>query len=452
MIRMFPFLTTHLNRIPSMNKTAKSALSLLALVLVFGGVQAQYGLQSTLLKDHVWSQTLQPANIVEGDYTKFRYGGQAGFWLGNTHAPLDGIFNAEGGFITEEVKDRLLGDLKANEDLAAGYHLGLAAVNVKFGEQAVGFYLDEYNNAYVRFNNPNTLGLALKGNGAYAGDTVSDSGIQGKVYRVRELGVGTGWKWDKLSFGARLRLKQGIRMADLANLDYALYTDSQGTEVAVAANYDLYTTPKLGNTGLFAFQGFGAGIDLGVRYEVSEKLDLDLAVNDIGFTSWQTHHMNETVNVNWEGVSVVSLFSDSISAELEEQVDSIKALLLPDTTDESRLVLAPTMVRASATFHLTEKAHLSGTVVWCPLPTGARTRLPLISVAYQHEVINGLTLGANAYGLGLDTYGFGAMANYRFAMGSASFDLLLGSDNVLGFIAPTIGRGMSAYAGIGVGF
>jgi hypothetical protein len=452
MTRRQSILTTHLNRIPHMKKTAQTALGLLALVLAFGGAKAQFGLQSTLLKDHVWSQAYQPANIVEGEYEKFRYGGQAGFWLGNTHAPLDGIFNAEGGYITEEVKDRILGDLKANEDLAAGYHLGLAAVNVKFGEQAVGFYVDEYSSAYVRFNNPNTLGLALKGNGAYAGDTVSDSGIQGKLYRVRELGVGTGWKWDKLSFGARLRLKQGIRMADLENLDYALYTDSLGTQVAVAANYDLYTTPMLGNTGLFAFQGFGAGVDLGVRYNVSEKLDLDLAVNDIGFTSWQTHHMNENVDIHWEGVSVVSLFADSISAELEEQVDSIKALLLPDTTDERRMVLAPAMVRATATFNLSEKAHLSGTVVWCPLPTGPRTRLPLVSVAYQHEVVTGLTLGANAYGLGLDTYGFGAMANYRFAVGSASFDVMAGSDNVLGFLVPTVGRGMSLYAGVGVGF
>lgn len=177
---------------------AKMHLSLLAMVLLMGSLRAQYNIQSTLLRDHVWSQANQPANIVEGDFEKFRYGAQGSFWFGNSHAPLDGIF-AEGGYITDAVKDRLLGDLKAKEDISAGYHLGLAAVNVKFGEQRVGFYLDDYASVYTRFNNPNTLGLVLKGNGPYAGDTVSDRDISGKLLRTRELSVGTGWKWDKLS-------------------------------------------------------------------------------------------------------------------------------------------------------------------------------------------------------------------------------------------------------------
>jgi hypothetical protein len=432
-------------------RKAKSHLSLLALVLLFGGLHAQYNLQSTLLRTHVWSQTSQPANIVEGEYEKFRYGGQGSAWLGNTHAPLQGIFD-ENGFIQEATKDRLLGDLRPNEDVSAGYHLGLAAVNVKFGEMPVGFYLDEYNTAYFRFNDPNTLGLVLKGNGPYAGDTVSDSGIRGNLARVRELAVGTGWKWDKLSFGVRLRLKQGIRMANLRNLDYSLFTETNGTQVHLAADYDLALTPKLGKTGLFAFQGFGAGVDLGLRYELSEKLDIDVAVNDLGFVSWKTNELNDAVDVNWEGFSVTSLFMDSVSAVIEDQVDSIKGVLLPDTIEGREMLMSPLSLRATATFHLTEKADISGTVVWNPVASGAPTRLPLIGVAYQHEVIEGLTLGANAYGLGLDSYGFGAMANYSFTAGSATFDVMAGSDNLLGLLVPSVGRGMSLYAGVGVGF
>lgn len=432
-------------------KTPKSHLSLLAMVLVCSGLHAQYSLQSTLLRDHVWSQVNQPANIVEGEYGNFRYGGQAGLWFGNTHAPIEGIFD-ENGYIQEETKDRLIGDLRAKEDLSAGYHLGLAAVNVKLGEQTVGFYLDEYYGAYARFNEPNTLGLALKGNGPYAGDTVSDEGIKAKLYHVRELSVGTGWKWDKLSVGGRLRLKQGIRMADLRHLSYSLFTETNGTQVHVDAEYDLYTTPKIGSPGLLAFQGFGAGLDLGMRYAISEQLDMDLAVIDLGFTSWNTNHMSDHVEVQWEGISVVSLFADSVSDIIADQVDSIKAVLLPDTVVERALVLAPVSVRANVAFHLNENARLSGSIVYYPLPNGPRTRLPLIGVSYQHTLVEGLTLGANAYGLGLDTYGFGILANYQFSIGSVSFDLLAGSDNLLGWVAPSIGRGLNAYAGIGVGF
>ncbi|MFN8396798.1 MAG: DUF5723 family protein [Bacteroidia bacterium] len=432
-------------------KKAKSLIGILALLVAAGQVQAQFELQPSLLRGHVWSQTYQPANIVEGEYEKFRYGAIGNLWLGNTHAPLKGIF-AEGGFITEEVKDRLIDDLKPKEDISAGYHLGLAAVNVKLGELPLGIYLDEYNAVYTRFNNPNTLGLILKGNGPYAGQTVSDSAIRGAIVRTRELGVGTGFKTNKLSIGGRLRLKQGIRMADLANLQYALYTDSLGTQVHAFADYDLYTTPKLGKTGLFAFQGFGLGLDLGARYTVFDKLDFEVAVTDIGFTSWKTNHMKETVDVNWEGISITSLLVDSVSPLIQHQVDSIKAILLPDTTEENHLLIAPTVVRLGGTYHLSEQASLSGTLIWSPLASGARTRLPMINVAYQHEVIEGLTLGANVYGLGLDTYGVGAMANYTITAGSVGIDILAGSDNLLGWIAQGIGRGMSVYGGVGVSF
>ncbi|MBL0015705.1 MAG: hypothetical protein IPP17_04525 [Bacteroidetes bacterium] len=114
-------------------RNAKSHLSLLALVLVFGGLHAQYDLQPTLLRSHVWSQTYQPANIVEGEYEKFRYGAIGTGWLGNTHAPLKGVFD-ENGYIQEATKDRLIGDLGTYEVISAGYHLGLAAMNIKLGE------------------------------------------------------------------------------------------------------------------------------------------------------------------------------------------------------------------------------------------------------------------------------------------------------------------------------
>jgi hypothetical protein len=432
-------------------KTAKLHLSLLALVLLFGNLQAQSNLQSTLLRDHVWSQAQQPANIVEGEFESFRYGGQGSFWMGNTHAPLEGIF-VEGGFITDTVKARLIGDLKAKEDISAGYHLGLVAVNFKLGEQRLGIYLDDYLSVYARFNNPHTLGLILRGNGAYAGDTVSDQDISAKYLRTRELGIGTGWKWDKLSFGVRLRLKQGIKMADLDHLNYSLYTEANGTQVHAQADYDLFTTKKLGKTGIFTFQGFGAGVDLGMRYQLSEKLEIDIAANDIGFTSWATQNMNDTVDVQWEGISVPSLLQDSVSELIDEQVDSVKALLLPDTVEGRHLLLAPLALRAHATFHISEKASLAGSVVWYPLAVGQHTRLPLVGLTYQHEVIEGLTLGAAAYGLGLDSYGFGAMANYQFTIGSATFDIMAGSDNVLGFLVPSIGRGMNAFGGVGVAF
>jgi hypothetical protein len=441
----------HLKRDISNMKITKLHLCLLALVLMVGSLRAQYSVQSTLLRDHIWSQAAQPANLMAGDDFKFKFGAQGNFWLGNTHAPLAGIF-AENGYITNDVKNRLLGDLKAKEDVSAGYQINLASVNFNIGSQRVGIYLDDNLSVYTRFNNPHTLGLILKGNGPYAGDTVSDKDISAKLYRTRELSFGTGWRTEKLSIGVRLRLKQGLKMADLEHLNYSLYTAPNGIQVNAQADYNLFVTPKLGKTGLFAFQGYGAGIDLGIQYRISDKFDIDFAANDIGFTSWKTNNIADIVDVNWEGISVANLLQDSVSEVANHQIDSIKQLILPDTIEANHMVYSPLSVRANATFHISEKASLSGSVIWYPLAIGQKSRLPMVGVTYQHEVVTGLTLGANAYGMGLDSYGFGLLANYRFSVGSAGFDLMAGSDNLLGLVTPTIGRGMNAYAGVGVSF
>ncbi len=425
-------------------------LSCLALLFFAStAAQAQFGVQTSLLKDNILSQTYQPANIAEGEYGSFRYGGQAGFWLGNTHASLKGVFD-ENGYIKEVTKDRLISELKANEDLAGGLHLGFASVNVKFGDRPVGFYLDEYNTASARFNNPHTLGLILKGNGPYAGDTISDDGISARLMRVREIAVGTGWKLEQLSLGVRLRLKQGIRMLELNDLSYRLFTETNGTVVHANAAYELNMSPTLSNNKLFEFQGFGAGVDIGLRYQINETMDFDFALNNVGAMSWTTNQLKDEVDIEWKGITVTNLFAGGLSDTIDEQIDSLQAIILPDTVEGNRLLMTPAIVRAGFNWRMNEKSLLAGNIIWSPIKGGWHSRLPMISVAYQYEVMEGLKFGANAYGLGLDTFGFGLMGNYHFNAGNMGFDVLAGSDNLLGFVAPGFGRGMSVYAGIGV--
>ena len=422
-------------------------------LMLNGGVKAQYGLQVGLLSDHIWSQRYQPAHIVNGDYTKFRYGGQASLWFGNTHAGMKGIFD-ENGFIKPETKDRLISEIKANEIVGGGYHLGLAAVNVRFADSSSwGFYLDEYLAVSTGFNNANTIGLILKGNAPYAGQTVADQDIFANLYQVRELGVGTGWKLnDQMKLGVRLRLLQGVRMLDLKRLNYSLFTETSGTQIALNADYDLLTSQQIGTVGLFDFQGFGFAADVGMTYAIGEKLELSAAINDIGATFWQANQITDQIDIDWEGVFVTSIFEDSVPEILEQEVDSLSELIFPDTVEASHTLMAPLSIRIGATYNIGTNGQVSGTLVYNPIKTGAYARLPIFSVAYQHQVIPGLTLGANAYGGGLDSFGFGAMANYRFKIGTVAIDLLAGGDNWLGMLAGSFGRGFNVYGGIGVGF
>ncbi|MEM0998712.1 MAG: DUF5723 family protein [Bacteroidota bacterium] len=423
----------------------------LLFVLILGPTQS-WGQQGILLQqmpDRIWSQRFQPANLLNGEYSSFRYGGQGSVYAGNAQATLDGIFVAD-GFITEAAKDQIISQLGPDQVVNLGYHLGLAAVNIKAGNLPLGFYLDQRLDATVGFNDPNTFGLIFKGNGPYAGDTVSDAGISGRLYSTRRLGVGTAFEFGKLKFGVRLNLIQGLRMADLDRLNYSLYTHPDGIQIDLQANYSLSATADLGNVGIASFQGFGASLDLGVTYDINEKFRVEASVTDAGFTSWQTEKIEDNIDIDWQGVSITSLFDDSIPEILEAEVDSLRELVFPDTVQSNLTLSTPLSLRLGGTMQVGDHGELGAMIMFNPSRSGGFTQLPLINLRYQHEVVTGLRLAANAYGGGTDVYGVGVMAAYRLAINDWAVDLALGGENVIGYLAPSAGRGFSFFGGIGV--
>ncbi|HHG85936.1 MAG TPA: hypothetical protein ENJ82_14410, partial [Bacteroidetes bacterium] len=296
-------------------------LSIFCLLITGSGLQAQYGLHLGQFSSRIWSQRYQPANITQGDFATFRYGAHGGLYLGNSQASLDGIL-VKGGFITEGVKDRIINELGEGEVLNGGFDLGVASVNVKFGEsnQVWGFYIEDRLDAVAGFDNPNTFGLIMKGNGPYAGEMVADNGVFARVLGSRKIGVGTGWQFDKLNFGARINFVQGQRMLDLDHLNYELFTSTLGTKLDLKADYALNATEKFSGIGLFGMQGYGGSVDLGVTYALNEKIVLEGSVLDLGATVWKTQKLADQIDLEWEGVFITSLFEDSIPEILEREV------------------------------------------------------------------------------------------------------------------------------------
>lgn len=419
----------------------------------FASVHAQYGLQAGQLRHRGWSQTYNPAHLATQEFETFQYTGIGTAWLGNNQATLGGILS-EGNYITEESKDKLLDQLSDGTVINGGYRLDLAQVNVKLGERTWGFYLGDRLSGTVSLNGPQTLGLILKGNGPYAGQTVSDQGFSANAFHLRALGAATSFSLgEKVQLGVRLNLLQGLRYFEVERANYTLYTSENGTEVDLDADYSFAVTPKFRDAGLFPFQGFGASADAGVVVQLNEKMSLEGALNDIGVISYTVDRKSREIHLeNFRGVFIDNILGDSVGEIAREDIDSLANTFLPDSAREQKTLLMPLNLRVGYRYQLGEKNALSATLVYFPFKVGAYTPLPLLNVAYQHEVIDGLTLGANAYGGGYDTYGFGAMGTYRIAAGSASIDLLVGSDNLLGLLVPGIGRGMNLYGGVGVAF
>jgi len=412
-------------------------------------VGAQHGVQTGHLSNLGWSQRFQPANISQGDYQKFRYTAGGEGWLGNSDFVLAGIFS-NNGYINEATKNRLLDQIKGSVDMAGGYTLDLANVNVKLGGLTMAFGLNTSLHANAHIGQANTLGLLLRGNKPFAGQTVSDDELALSTSQLRTFSAGLGWQNAKLRLGGRLQIHQGVRHFSSEKVMFALFTDSEGLEVNLDADYALVGTGS--RKGFFQFDGIGASLDLGAAYQISDKMEVDVAANGLGWMSWKGNRVSGDVNVDWEGISIVSLLEDSVPAVIADQVDSLKTLVFPDTASTSWGLPTGSNFRLGFRYSLSEKSELGFTLLYAPFRSGVYTPIPVLGLAYQHEVIQGLKLGGNAYFGGSDRYGVGAMATYGFQAGPVKVNLLAGSDNLLGILLPTIGRGMSAYGGLGVDF
>ncbi len=426
-------------------------LCLTGLLLSKETATAQFGLQTGLLRDRIWSQSYNPANLAFSDFETFQFGSRANVWFGNNHAAIKGVFS-ENNTITTATANRLVSELKSNNVANAGYAWELASVNVKFGSRKWGFYLNQGLSATAGFDEPRTLGLLLNGNGPYKGDTITENKLFGNLRQWRSLGAGTLLDLgEKIKLGVRLNLLQGTRLFNLESSRYQFYTAENGTNLYLDADYTFYNTPGFRSTGLFDLHGFGTSAGAGIVAELNDKMTIEAAVTELGVIFWTADRNTRSIRlVDYEGVVISSILLDSLDGFIDSAIDSLTNLVLPDSTRGSYATPTPVRFRVGWSYSICENGLFNATIAYNPFRRGSYTSLPLISVAYQHEVLRGLKLGASAYGGGYDTFGFGLVGAYQINTRKAKFDLLLGSDNLTGLLFSSLGRGMNVFGGIGL--
>lgn len=430
------------------NSIAAWAISTALTLPAFG----QFGQNIGLRPELMGSQRYNPAYMLDGEFTKFRYGAAFDAWLGNSDVALKGVFDTD-GYITHETRDRIIGDIKGSASLSAGYDFDILNVNLKVGETPLAIYASDRVYAGLQTGGWGTTGLIFKGNGYYAGDTVSDDALSFDLFHTRELGVGGGKSFadGKLKAAGRVGLVLGQSMRSLRDGSYSLYTSPNGTQLNIQGTYDFSQSQQTDSLPFISGQGIGFAVDLGMTYELNDRMRLEFSVLDAGMTSWKVKNYTHTVDVDFEGIDISSLFADSLSEQLADAADSLLGLLLPDSVLENRAVSAPTIFRAGFAMKIGEKGQLLGSLAYSPTANGPYTRIPLISGAYAHEVVSGLKVSGNAYFGGVDMFGVGAMASYRLGLSGdkMGIELAVGSDNLLGLLVGSAGRGMAGFGSIG---
>lgn len=234
--------------------------------------------------------------------------------------------------------DNALNKLNDHNYIFAHYNINFTTINFKKGKSQFGFSVTDKVSAAIKY--PKELPkLIWKGNEQYLGETI-DIGPEIKAMKYREWAFSYSYNFGKLQVGLRGKYLQGLADISTSRNQFTLHTDASDYTLSVASDCQINTAnPTAFEEVISPFKktlNRGWGLDLGLNYQVTEKLSLAFSLLDIGQIKWQTNVTNYTSQgqFTFEGVDIFSyLKSDSIS--FEESLDSLESTFAFQTTNKS---------------------------------------------------------------------------------------------------------------------
>ncbi len=408
----------------------------------------QSGLHLQFMPDAPAGQFFQPALLADMEMTALRLSGAGSLWLNSstvTYESLLGITN----YLTDDFKQNLIADLDADNRFQVAYNYG-EMLNFRTGKLRWGI---SWRNRWATnggFDNPLTMGLVLRGNAPYAGQTIADQGVYMRSFRAWELGLSAAFSIkEKFKIGIRPKVLFGQRYTAMEKLDYSLFTAANGTRLEVNGTYDAFFNKE----SVRAFDQMGLGVDVGVIYDISEKWRIQLSAVDLGHINWQVERFQGDLDFEYEGINLLELLGPDPESPNFFITDTLRTLLLPDSSHESYRMGLPSQFSLAVSRKLGEKGKMMLSAHLAPGAVAPQYELPLVNLAYHHQFTSWLMLGINAYGGGPDQYGLGAVAMLQFVKKDEYVVNIFGSmDNALGVLIPARGQGSGLNVGASIGF
>lgn len=407
-------------------------------------VFAQNGLHLQFLPQHNASAAYQPANLLLQDFETFSVGADGALWINNTSITLDALFQSN-NIISEDLKLQMIDQLGTENQFQQGYHINFGEVHFKLGKQRYSLSYRDRSGFFLRFGNPLTAGLIFRGNAPYAGQTITDENTALRQYRMSEGAIGTGFEIGKVKIGVRAKFLYGRNVTAIDHLSYSLTTAALGDVLSLTSDHDIYLLENNPSPA-----GLGAGLDLGAIYDLNDKWQLQVSLTDLGAVSWDTERYQHQVSFDFEGFDLRELIDANGSGQDFFVTDTLRSLLFP-TSESSRYMMSlPTTLTVGVKHPLSEKARLMGSLSYGLTGQAPSTRSPLLNVAYHRDFTKHITLGANAYGGGMDLFGVGLFGEANVSLKDYQLRIFALADNLVGGVLSDVGRGVSAQAGISI--
>lgn len=415
------------------------------ILLLATPAQAQYGLHLQFLPHQASAQYIQPAYIANQQFKYAQISAEGIGWLANNQITLDALLKG-GNNISEATKDQMLSQIGGDQlRVQAGYGWGVHA-NVKALKLNWQLSFRQNNGIYAGVNDSSSLGLLLRGNAPYAGQRLNDEDIFANTMKYNEFAIATAFTFQKLHLGVRAKYLHGLGAHFINDVSYSLLTADDGANIALQSQYDIHEA-RTSDPG-----SWGLGLDLGITYDLNEKLKLQASLLNLGFMKWDTRQLNAQIDIVYEGKEVGGINGGFSDGELFS-ADTLQQLIFPDTLAGTFNSPLGTSLQFGMSYNLSEKGSLHASIHQSFNRQYPATQIPILNMAYHYALNPQILVGANAFAGGLDRYGVGFVAATDFTIGEQlNLSLYGAADNILGGLISSVGRGVNVNVGVSVGF
>ena len=410
-----------------------------SLFLIAIPTEAQFGLNLSHSPTLPSSQWVNPANISQQEYHNIQIDFSGDFWLSNNRFTLEKLIR-EGNFLSEETKTILIDQMDSDNEFQQGNKTNFL-LNFSMGDHNWLLSYQRGQSLFIGLGDSVSAGLFLRGNAPYAGQEISDDRVEWRSFSYRAIGIGSSWSDRNFTGGFHLKFLQGIRSQIVDRLAYALLTARDGSQISLDADYSTQGT-------LEDNQGWGIGIDLGMRYTFSNQHSLEFALNSLGGLQWEGSKSENVVNIDYRGVEWDNFLTNSGSTSNLSIGDTLQQLLFPDSVRTQFSTPFPAFVRVAYTMGHMQSGKLGISLTQSLTQWAPQTPLPILNFMYSRGN-DRLSGGLNGFIGGMDAYGFGLWGTGNIPIGEeAKLGIYASMPNVLGLAIPDISRGLDLRGGV----
>jgi hypothetical protein len=247
----------------------------------------------------------------------------------------------------------------------------------------------------------------------------------------------------KMTWGARLKYLSGRINATTAKSEFKVYTDTSTYQLYLKSDVELQTSGIDDidhyldqRVSKLVFPGNnGAGLDLGLSYQVTPHIGINASVLDIGFITWKANTMdfvshNPGDEFVFNGLTLndfIDMISDMASFG-QKLTDSIMDLAKIDTVYGNKYTSwLPVRYNLGGSYSFNEHHRVNlllNAISW------NKEFYPALSVSYYYQIQNrlGLMLSYNMFNHQYTNFGAG------LSVSAGPVQLYVVSDNIPGFI------------------